>query len=145
MDHELQCVLRNPSAEAIHKFESRMTASQGNTTTWTVSMAEKLLVAVQKRPQLLYLLAKAEWDDHVVYAVQQHLPSLVDQALEQPPAEADQSLAIVSVVRIWEALERLRSFSSSLAVDTLWMYSHVEPRKLNDLARAAVDIITRYD
>jgi len=139
MDHELQCVLRNATADAIKKFENRMMASQ---TTWTVGMAENLLSAIQKRPHLLYLLAKAEMDDHVVYAAQQHLPHLMEHALQQQQ-EAQQSLAMVAVVRIWEALERLRSFSSSLVVDTLWIYSQVESRKLNEMAHVAVNIITR--
>lgn len=139
MDHELHCVLRNPSAEAIHKFESRMSMSQG--ACWTVSMAETLLSSIQKRPNLLYLLARADIDDHVLYAVQQYLPDVTNQVLEQ---EQGYSVAIVAVVRMWEALERMRSFSSTLAVDTLWIYSHVEPDKLNAMAHIAVDIITRY-
>lgn len=138
MDHELKCVLRNPSVEAIHKFESRMTSSQNS---WTVSMTETLLSAVNKRPSLLYLLARAEIDDHVIYAVQQHLPNLTNQVLLNE--QSSQGVAIVSVVRIWEALERLRSLSSSVAVDTLWIYSHVEPSKLNDMARVAVNVISR--
>lgn len=139
MDHELQCVLRNPSVDAIVKFENRM--ARGTTTGWTLSMAETLLSGIQKRPQLMYLLAKADMDDHIIYAVQQHLPILTEQALQ----EQSRPLSMVAVVRVWEALERVRSFSSSLTVDTLWMYSHVEPRKLIEMAHVAVHIITRYE
>jgi hypothetical protein len=89
----------------------------------------------------MYLLAKADMDDHVIYAVQQHLPHLMEQASSLE--ENVSPLSIVAVVRVWEALERLRSFSSSQTVDTLWMYSHVEPRKLNEMAHVAVRTITR--
>ena len=139
MDHELQCFLRNPSAEALEKFESRMAMSRG---TWTVSMAETLLSAVRECPQLLHLLVTAEMDDHVIFAVQHHLPNLTDHVVQQ---QGGRPLALIAMVCMWEALERIRSCTTSLLVDTLWIYSHVEPRKLNDMALVAVDIITRYE
>lgn len=142
MDHELQCVVNNPSADAMVKFENRMARGASP---WTVNMAETLLSSIHNnknnKSNLMYLLAKVDMDDHVIYAVQQHLPDLMEQAFLQ---QNDVSpLSIVAVVRVWEALERLRLFSSSQTVDTLWMYSHVEPRKLNEMAQVAVCIITR--
>jgi uncharacterized secreted protein with C-terminal beta-propeller domain len=141
MDHELQCALSNPSVDAIVKFENRMARG---TSPWTVGMAETLLSAIhnsKNTSNLMYLLAKADMDDHVIYAVQQHLPHLMEKASSFE--ENVSPLSIVAVVRVWEALERLRSFSSSQTVDTLWMYSHVEPRKLNEMAHVAVRTITR--
>lgn len=139
MDHELRCVLRNPTADAIHKFENALLSS--SQASWTVPMMETLLKGVaKKRPSLLYILARADVHDHVLYAVQQFLPELTDQVLSEASIK---TIGIVALVRIWEALERLRSFSSVQTVDTLWMYSHVEPEKLHCMARLAVDVITR--
>ena len=146
MDHELQCVVNNPSVDAIVKFENRMARGASP---WTVSMAETLLSSIHNnnnnnnKSNLMYLLAKADMDDHVIYAVQQHLPDLMEQALLVEESKDVSPLSIVAVVRVWEALERLRMFASSQTVDTLWMYSHVEPRKLNEMAHVAVCIITR--
>lgn len=137
MDRELQCVLRNPSVEALQQFQSRMTGS------WTISMAEAVLAALRKRPSssnLLYLLATSQWDDHVIYAVQQPLKLLTDIALEQ-----QEPLAMVAAARMWEAMERMRSCTSPLSVDTLWLFSHVEPRHLYQMAHVAVKLITRYE
>lgn len=134
MDHELHCILRNPSAEAIQHFQSRMTGS------WTVGMAEKLLSTLRKRPSslLLYLLASSQWDDHVVYAVQQPLKVLTGIVLEQ-----EEPLAMVAAARMWESLERVRSFTSPLSVDTMWLFSHVDPSHLHQMAYIAVKLITR--
>ncbi len=146
MDHELQCVVNNPSVDAIIKLENRMARG---TLPWTVGMAETLLSSIHnnnnnnKSNNLLYLLAKADMDDHVIYAVQQHLPHLMERAFAQQENDDMSPLALVAVVRVWEALERLRLFSSSQTVDTLWMYSHVEPQKLNEMAHVAVRMITR--
>lgn len=136
MDHDLQGVLRNPSMEALQQFQSRVTG------TWTVSMAEAVLAALRKRPSshLLYLLATSQWDDHVVYAMQQPLKLLTDIALEQ-----QEPLAMVAAARMWEALERMRSCTSPLSVDTLWMFNHVEPSHLYQMAHFAVKLITRYE
>lgn len=132
MDHELQCVLRNPSVEAIQHFQSRMTGS------WTVGMAEKLLSTLRTRPSslLLYLLATLQWDDHVVYAVQP-LKFLTGIVLEQ-----NEPLAMVAAARMWESLERMRSCSSPFSIDTLWLFSHVEPSHLHQMAYIAVKLIT---
>jgi hypothetical protein len=134
MDHELQCVLRNPSAEALQHFQSRMTGS------WTVGMAEKVLSTLRKRPSslLLYLLATSQWDDHVVYALQQPLRFLTGIVLEQ-----EEPLAMVAAARMWESLERMRSCTSPLSVDTLWLFSHVEPSNLHQMACIAVKLIAR--
>lgn len=136
MDHELQCVLRNPSVEALQQFQSRMTG------TWTIGMAEAVMAALRKRPSshLLYLLSTSQWDDHVVYAVQQPLKLLANIALEQ-----QEPLAMVASARMWEALERMRSCTSPLSVDTLWMFSHVEPSHLHQMAHVAVKLISRYE
>jgi hypothetical protein len=132
MDHELQCVLRNPSVEAIQNFQSRITGS------WTVGMAEKLLSTLRNRPSslLLYLLATSQWDDHVVYAVQP-LKFFTGIVLEQ-----QDPLAMVVATRMWESLERMRSCSSPFFIDTLWLFSHVEPSHLHQMACIAVKLIT---
>jgi hypothetical protein len=134
MDHELQCVLRNPSAEALQHFQSCITG------VWTVDMAEKVLSTLRRRhsSHLLYLLATSKWDDHVVYAVQQPLKFLTGIVLEQL-----EPLAIVAAARMWEALERMRSCTSPLSIDTLWLFSHVEPSHLHQMAHVAVKLITR--
>lgn len=146
MEHELQCVMRNPSAEALSKFSSRM-ADVGP---WTVAMAEICARGLQQKPSgtpaLLYLLATTSWPDHVVYAISQPLELLTDVVVCQTnDQQRKRSLALVAVVRMWEALERMRSHTSPLSHDTLWLYSHICPSKLNQMANVAVEILTRYE
>ena len=134
MEHELKCVLRNPSAQALQRFEASMAES-----TWTVSMAETVLSAARKHSSSLYLLATAQWDDHVVHALEQPLKILTERALQQN----ESTFAMVAAARMWEALERIRSYTSPLQCDTLWMYSHVDSNGLHKMAHVAVNLITR--
>lgn len=150
--HALTRVLHHPSPEAIKRFRQVMVDRA-----WTLPLAEKLVGAILRDKKhsdgLVWLLIQVlpQWDDVLIYATvashpeQDLLSELVHWILSQPA----RPVGFVALVHVWEALDRIQSYSSwtPRRIDTAWWHecSTRDDRYLFQMAHIAIEVLLNRD